>query len=156
MGDVDKLQALLAAERMDQNRIYVIARMIGMLRWYGVKIWTRDEDWQRIVAALDAARADSDERVLNFLPRGYEIARWHMIIAAVRPHQYHTVEITEDDLIAMSDAFLRLKAERNFRQQASLLQTCAYIGAEPILPDYSLDELCRLGKALQNLQADVI
>lgn len=153
MKSIDELRAILSAERRTGKRIRIIAPLVGILRWREVPVGLSAQEWERIIAARDAARADT-KRVLCFLPRGYEIAWWHMVMKTVR--RYEDSCITDDDLIAISMALVQFKIRGNFNRHATLLHICKFIGAEPILPDYSDDDLDNLVKALQDLQEIIV
>lgn len=145
-AETQRLGEQLEDARREGRDIYQIARILQMLQARGIEAEATDEEVEEISSNLERARKGESRRPL---PRGYEIARWLMIQKTFTPE---AVEITDEDRTAIAEAFEEYRAEKNFRQIASLVKTAEFIGVSTSLEGLTEGEKAAIAEGLRTLE----
>ncbi|MFN3187962.1 MAG: hypothetical protein ACK42D_00230 [Candidatus Paceibacteria bacterium] len=117
-------------EARDNNDIYAVARLIGVLRGLGIDVEIDEEEKAACLQELEKTRVGNVDDFFRRVP-GYMVARWLMILKNFYPED---VEISESDIVLMQSALEQYQNEENYYQIASLKITTESIG---VSLDYS-------------------
>lgn len=114
-------------EARREDRIYVVARIIGVLQWQGCKDDLTAEEKKSLLKNLKLVRG-GHKVLANWLPIGYQIARFLMLVRGLSVKQ---VSPTKRDIDRIRRAAYCYKHKGDWhsrRQLRSLISTAKLIG----------------------------
>jgi hypothetical protein len=133
-----RIQAIKAD--LERSRIssdtYLIGRKLMLLKGLGIEEPLNENEFGDILQKLEQTR--SGKSTMPILEPGYELARWLMIIRALKPD--YALAITPSDKQLIDEAMESYRKEENYDQIGSLIETCKYIGVQPEMKTFSKEE----------------
>lgn len=134
-------------EARDNNDIYVVARLIGVLRGLGIGVELEEGEKVACLQELEKARVGNVDDFFRRVP-GYMVARWLMILKNFYPED---VEISDSDIVLMQSALEQYQNEENYYQIASLKVTTESVGVQLNFGQFSEEEMVEIEKNVQDI-----
>ena len=125
--------------------IYQIARCVQVLQTHGYNVTLTQQERDAVTENLNQAREGKSQRPIE---QGYEIARWFFLCKFFAiPFQ-----IEGADRVQMDKAIQKFKTDKNWRQLASFVITCRFIGIDIPLSDLKPSDRKEVEEAINDLE----
>ncbi len=113
-----------------RRNIYLTARVIQILRSRGIASFLSPREKDRLIKCLSQARYGTTTPLAQWIPRGYQIARFQMIIKDLYPNQ-SLFQSTKRDVYLIKEALKQIRREKDkwiSDQESSLIYTLQHLG----------------------------